>query len=72
MKIILALILSFALLGAFALPGLAADVTWRMTHGDDFQDALLRGHRADRGCGWAWDRVFDRPQKAQAQPVGTL
>lgn len=43
MKKILVLILSLALLGTFALPGLAADDTSRMMHGDDYQDALLVG-----------------------------
>ena len=36
MKKILTLLLSMVLLAAFALPGLAADATHRMTHGGDY------------------------------------
>ena len=43
MKKFVALLFSFALLCAFAVPALAADATHLMTHGDDYQDALLVG-----------------------------
>ncbi|MDR2525820.1 MAG: hypothetical protein LBC83_06555 [Oscillospiraceae bacterium] len=52
MKKLLTLLFAAVLLGMLALPSLAADDTWRMTHGDDSQDALLVGKVLETGVGY--------------------
>jgi len=66
MKKILTLLLSMVLLAAFALPGLAADATHRMTHGDDFQDALLVGEVTEAVEGYV---VFDVARTVNGKPA---
>ena len=66
MKKFLTLLLSLALLGAFALPGFAADGTWRMTHGDEFQDALLVGEVVEAAEGYV---VFDVVRTVNGKPA---
>ena len=66
MKKFLTLLLSLALLGAFALPGFAADGTWRMTHGDEFQDALLVGEVTEAVEGYV---VFEVIRTVNGKPA---
>jgi len=66
MKKFLTLLLSLALLGALALPGLAADGTWRMTHGDDYQDALLVGEVIEAAEGYV---SFDVVRTVNGKPA---
>lgn len=66
MKKFLTLLLSLALLSALALPALAADSTHRMTHGDDFQDALLVGEVIETGFGYV---TFDVVRTVNGRPA---
>jgi len=66
MKKFLTLLLSFALLAALALPALAADSTYLMTHGDEFQDALLVGEVIEAAEGYV---KFDVVRTVNGKPA---
>ena len=66
MKKSITLLLSVALLAAFALPGFAADPTHLMTHGDEFQDALLVGEITEAVEGYV---VFDVVRTVNGKPA---
>jgi len=63
-----ALMLAGVVLLVFALPALAADSTWRMTHGDDWQDALLVGEviEAEVGSNYV---IFDVVRTVNGKPA---